>query len=781
MLLKKLNIFFLIFIIISLLIPIKILLSQPTEWQNIGPFMGYINSMAMDNAHPDTVYAATLDGLYRSFNGAENWSLMDLQSPEREINKVIISNSHPNNILCASEYNIYQSTDYGDTWETILSDTVRITCIEFNPDNPRTIIVGTDNRHTISGYHFLERTKYIKRSTDGGVSWKEVSFNGVNGSNSPVSIKYIIIDPSDTTKIYVGSENQSSDGGILVSHNNGVDWIQKRLTTFSNENIYALICTPVGYENHTLYAITDGYGIDRQLCISKDAGITWYRRSAPSSFKFGGNIRDNAIYISADYPENVYIGAEYNNGDLHSSIVGYNIEKESWYHVVDAPHTYPTSILTCNEVDYLGFRYNGVYKYSSEDETWNLKQKGMNNVEIYDFALFPNDPNKLLVAIPDNLVKTTDRGKNWTITDHNFSCLTINDQNPSIIFAGSKPGYYLNFMDPFYCYESEDGGDSWKSHKLFTRSGLSDYSYKMWNGDIMIFPNDPEKILVGVDGGGGCGEGLYKSTDGGDSWHEEYNTGVSTIAMDPTNNDIVYLGTTNLGYVSRSEDGGNSWTLISPSYDNAFVYNVWDLDVDKNDQVFAATSSGLFKWGGNENWTLVKGFPTTNTTAIVINNHPEPPEYYVGTSGDGIFFSNDGGLTWTSYNNGLKKLSITKLVIGKSNLFAGTINGGVWSTDLLVGIDDEKVSIPTEYNLLQNYPNPFNPTTAIRYSIPEHSNVTIKVFDVLGRKVSTIVNKSLLQGNYEVEWDASELTSGIYFYRMQAGEFVESKKMILLR
>ena len=99
-----------------------------------------------------------------------------------------------------------------------------------------------------------------------------------------------------------------------------------------------------------------------------------------------------------------------------------------------------------------------------------------------------------------------------------------------------------------------------------------------------------------------------------------------------------------------------------------------------------------------------------------------------------------------------------------------------------VGIKAEKDNMnPSDFSLSQNYPNPFNPSTSIKYSIPKQSNVTIKVFDVLGREVSTLLNKEQPQGNYSIEFDASNMTSGVYFYRIQAGQFVDTKKMILLR
>jgi len=90
-----------------------------------------------------------------------------------------------------------------------------------------------------------------------------------------------------------------------------------------------------------------------------------------------------------------------------------------------------------------------------------------------------------------------------------------------------------------------------------------------------------------------------------------------------------------------------------------------------------------------------------------------------------------------------------------------------------------------EYSLTQNYPNPFNPSTKINYSIPKMGFVTLKVYDILGREVATLVDKEKPAGNYEVEFSAkggaTDLSSGIYFYKFQAGDFVETRKMVLLR
>jgi len=96
-------------------------------------------------------------------------------------------------------------------------------------------------------------------------------------------------------------------------------------------------------------------------------------------------------------------------------------------------------------------------------------------------------------------------------------------------------------------------------------------------------------------------------------------------------------------------------------------------------------------------------------------------------------------------------------------------------------IVEVEIGIPTEFSLAQNYPNPFNPTTTIKYQIPEVSFVTLRIYDVLGNEIATLVNEQKPADSYEVEFNASNLPSGIYFYRIQVGSFVETKKMVLMK
>ncbi|MDX1700558.1 MAG: T9SS type A sorting domain-containing protein, partial [Melioribacteraceae bacterium] len=122
---------------------------------------------------------------------------------------------------------------------------------------------------------------------------------------------------------------------------------------------------------------------------------------------------------------------------------------------------------------------------------------------------------------------------------------------------------------------------------------------------------------------------------------------------------------------------------------------------------------------------------------------------------------------------------------GYDDFIVGSTEGGIhyYQRNIETFVDEKLLSGThnPSFALLQNYPNPFNPSTRIKYSIPKHSNVTLKIFDVLGSEVTTLVNKEQTQGNYEFEFDGGELTSGIYFYRLLVGDYMETKKMILLK
>ena len=106
---------------------------------------------------------------------------------------------------------------------------------------------------------------------------------------------------------------------------------------------------------------------------------------------------------------------------------------------------------------------------------------------------------------------------------------------------------------------------------------------------------------------------------------------------------------------------------------------------------------------------------------------------------------------------------------------------GYFDGSIVVGVQGGASSQPLEYRLDQNYPNPFNPKTDVRYEISDVGFVKLVVYDILGREVVTLVNEKKAPGRYSVTWDASGQASGVYFYRLQAGSFIETRKLVLVR
>jgi len=146
------------------------------------------------------------------------------------------------------------------------------------------------------------------------------------------------------------------------------------------------------------------------------------------------------------------------------------------------------------------------------------------------------------------------------------------------------------------------------------------------------------------------------------------------------------------------------------------------------------------------------------------------------------YVSGNGGL---DVKNGSYRLrgTVGQAGIGASSNAVNIHDAGFWypAGNFLTSIEFMSNQLPEAFCLRQNYPNPFNPTTAICYQLPAISQVDLSIYNTLGQKVATLVSENQPAGYYTVHWDASGLASGVYFYRLEAGEFVQTKKMILVR
>jgi hypothetical protein len=315
---------------------------------------------------------------------------------------------------------------------------------------------------------------------------------------------------------------------------------------------------------------------------------------------------------------------------------------------------------------------------------------------------------------------------------------------------------------------------------------------------VDAFAVSGNNIFAGTDSGS-----VYRSTDGGKNWsvasnHVANSAWVSALAISSgttgSANTRLFAGT-DVG-VFLSTDSGATWRGTG-----ATGNPVWAL-VLHGTNLFAGIGGGVsLSTDDGTNWKTVNN--GLSYRGLLHSFAVSGTSLFAGTWGGGVFYSPDSGSTWTATNDGIlaSDVMINALVVsstsggaGEMNIFAGTVsdpwsnfsvlNGGVYRrplTEIVAGIAMPRNGAPAIYRLEQNFPNPFNPTTTIRYALPVRSQVTLSVFNILGQQVATPVNGSQEAGIHDVQFDGGGLASGVYFYRIHAGDFVQTKRLLVIR
>jgi photosystem II stability/assembly factor-like uncharacterized protein len=375
----------------------------------------------------------------------------------------------------------------------------------------------------------------------------------------------------------------------------------------------------------------------------------------------------------------------------------------------------------------------------------------------------------------------------------------------SVVFDGNDI-----FVGGDSLYRSEDGGNSWE---VFLPKGQAI--------DITALYKFDDKIFAGT-----YGDGVYISTNNGNTW-QSFNSGLSGYALYAkkfvSSGDTIFYGSDG-GGIYYLINNSNAWQSYNQNLPSNYAWTINDIIITNNNLLVSAGGSGYYyqREKGSSGWiekriqTPRGSFTTPNTffvtDNIVFSGHRE-----------GIYRSFDEGNSFDSVGISAISMDVVSFAKFENRIFAGYTRAGandfyIWYSDnmgdswsfmdhqfyylFILYVYNDKLWAATDdglwYNqlspssvespddlktfvLYQNYPNPFNPATKIKYSVPQSSQVQIKVFDVLGNDIATLVNEEKSSGGYEVNFNASELSSGIYFYVLQAGSFVETKKMILLK
>ena len=345
---------------------------------------------------------------------------------------------------------------------------------------------------------------------------------------------------------------------------------------------------------------------------------------------------------------------------------------------------------------------------------------------------------------------------------------------------------------------TEDGGVHWIPSSFETTSRVTDVSFPM------------ENLAVAV----GLGGLVLRTTDAGITWTQQ--TGVTAITHVRFVDDLTGYGVGSAGTILKTTDGGRTW--LSQSSGTTASFSAVDFyDTDRG----IVGGGGVIRWttNGGQDWNPQTSGPALQgisgiamlgpTTAIAVG-------YYIYSSTDGgatwpdmdsvaaplraVSFSDpntgtavgsgvilrtlDGGLSWTRQSPGLGSAlfgvalatSSEGIAVGAGGIVYRTTTGGVFA-----GVGTVGRRIPEVNVLEQNYPNPFNPATTIRFTLEHPGFARLRIYNLLGQEVTTLIASELSAGPHTVRWEVRDVPSGVYFFRLEVGHFVETKKLILLR
>jgi len=364
----------------------------------------------------------------------------------------------------------------------------------------------------------------------------------------------------------------------------------------------------------------------------------------------------------------------------------------------------------------------------------------------------PESGNHGYLAGRTSLYKTIDSAENWESTGKlpGIMWVEYHSYNPLILFAAVSDDYGVGGF-----YRSEDDGESW--HKVTELSDISD-----------IFPTfrvfSPQNTNLIYGHGYSFTNNEYivsKSSDLAETWELKTNgllisdetnklMNVYSLALSYSDSNVLYCG--QKGGFSKTIDGGENWFQVDSSleiYDNFRVSSIL-LDLDDPNRIYIGT--------------LSSGTP-----------------FEANFDNGGLYLSEDDCQSWTKVFDG----EVTLIKADKSeprNIYINTQYGLLTFEDTITKLNNFSVqNFTIKFSLDKNYPNPFNPITNIKYYLPMEVDVELSIYNLLGQRIETLVSKKQEAGSHQIEWNASGISSGVYYYQIIAGQFKDVKKMIVIK
>ncbi|MBK8944144.1 MAG: T9SS type A sorting domain-containing protein [Ignavibacteriae bacterium] len=792
------------------------------EWEFVGPtnIGGRVVDIEFNPQNPNIVYAAAATGgVFKSEDMGINWFPIFDDQPCLSIGDIGIDPQNPNVIYVGTgEANgghnnfpgvgIFKSIDAGETWNFIgLDSSVSIGRILVDPNNSQKIWVAA-----VGSYFTPNSQRGIFLSEDGGVNWEKSLF--VSDSTGAIDL---VINPINSDEIFAAMWERvrrpvfisnthlyGPTSGIYKTINGGKTWgkfgTENGLPNEANENI-GRIGLSISLSNpQIIYATFSDGNFLTGIYKSIDSGENWIKTN--SDFTGSGNFGwyFGQVRVHPQTPETIFV--------LDVPLLKSTNSGVNW----DFSYGYGIDFLLHVDHHALAFHPNNPdYIISGNDGGINISQDGgitwsnpvqLPTTQFYEIGLDKNNPKTFLGGTQDNGTIITNSGNeiNWErILGGDGFYAIVDPNNSNIIFAESQFGNL---------FKSIDGGKNFN----LALNGINQSEPTNWSTPIVIDPNNSNVLYYGT-------YKIYRTINSAETWNSisqkltDYNSDkkigtISTIAISPSDSNVIYIGTDD-GNIWVTKNYGITWEKISNNLPQRWVTRVAVHPTKEN--IVYATFSGL-RWAEpqshvyrsenfGESWQEINnGLPDAPVNAFEIDKI-NPKILYLGND-IGVFVSYDEGNNWEILGNNLPIVVINDMKIHPTEnyLAIGTHGRGIFKLDLnpITKVDYDKIEIPNEFILYQNYPNPFNPTTTIEYNVSsnlayqqkrEMSNVEtfnatslqLNVFDVLGKKIKTLINEKKYPGNYKVTFNAENLPSGIYFYKLKSGKTEIVKKMVLMK
>ncbi len=371
------------------------------------------------------------------------------------------------------------------------------------------------------------------------------------------------------------------------------------------------------------------------------------------------------------------------------------------------------------------------------------------------FSLLAVGPDEIYAGTGTGIFKTMNGGDSWTQLTVGLPVVQVSDferASNGNVYAATDSGVFL----------TTNSGATWQLRV----NGLSDPNVHA------VLASPQGSLFAGTLAGG------YRSTDEGMSWTLMGgglpSDGIRALAMDSSG--YILAGSSSQG-LFRSTDDGLSWLPTGMS-----APNVRSITVDQSGRIYYVKSSPSIVYRSSDDglsWTNIL-FTSMHSQEIGVD---QGGRIYSATA-EGVLLSTNDGTTWEDISGGIPNTSTWSLVItSNNNIYVGTFTSGVCRRlpSSITSVVDPPDVLPAVTLLTQNYPNPFNPSTTINYELAKSSVVKLSVYDVLGRAITSLVNEEKPAGRYSVKWDATGVSSGVYFYRLQTGTVVETRRMLLVR